>query len=181
MSAACEGVRRDLPGYESESLPAERRRALREHLALCVSCRVEAASVDPVLLFATLPAAEVSSGEVASVVASVRAGIALRQAERRIEGGPVRPGARTRTRLALGVAAAAAVLLAIAVPAGLKSRTAPVRVAGAKAASAPTPGISAVAAPGSDAKVSGAATVYDWNPGAGEPRVVWIVDGSLDI
>jgi hypothetical protein len=30
-------------------------------------------------------------------------------------------------------------------------------------------------------KASSGATVYDWNPGAGEPRVVWIVDGSLDI
>jgi hypothetical protein len=24
------------------------------------------------------------------------------------------------------------------------------------------------------------ATVYDWNPGGDEPRVVWIVDRSLD-
>jgi len=25
------------------------------------------------------------------------------------------------------------------------------------------------------------ATIYDWNPGGGQPRVVWIVDRSLDI
>jgi len=30
-------------------------------------------------------------------------------------------------------------------------------------------------------KVPGDATIYDWNPGGGQPRVVWIVDRSLDI
>jgi len=43
------------------------------------------------------------------------------------------------------------------------------------------PGVSVVASPEGAPKASGGATVYDWNPGAGEPRVVWIVDGSLDI
>jgi hypothetical protein len=30
-------------------------------------------------------------------------------------------------------------------------------------------------------KLPGDATIYDWNPGGGQPRVVWIVDRSLDI
>jgi Putative zinc-finger len=30
-------------------------------------------------------------------------------------------------------------------------------------------------------KLPADATIYDWNPGGGQPRVVWIVDRSLDI
>jgi hypothetical protein len=41
----------------------------------------------------------------------------------------------------------------------------------------------APAARGSSRTFPADATIYDWNPGAGveEPRVVWIVDRSLDI
>jgi hypothetical protein len=35
-------------------------------------------------------------------------------------------------------------------------------------------------APGGQ-KLPADATIYDWNPGGGQPRVVWIVDRSLDI
>jgi hypothetical protein len=74
-------------------------------------------------------------------------------------------------------AAAAVVFLALAVPSGLRTPAPePQRPAGPAAS-----GVSAAAAPAGTVKTSGGATVYDWNPGAGEPRVVWIVDGSLDI
>jgi hypothetical protein len=34
---------------------------------------------------------------------------------------------------------------------------------------------------GSKGNLPADATIYDWNPGGGQPRVVWIVDRSLDI
>jgi hypothetical protein len=44
-------------------------------------------------------------------------------------------------------------------------------------------GSTPVAQPASGGILPAEATIYDWNPGAGpeEPRVVWIVDRSLDI
>jgi anti-sigma factor RsiW len=180
MSASCQRVRGELLAYGREELSLPDRRAVREHLAACAACRAEAASTDPVLLFAGLPAAAVSSIEVASVVASVRAGIALRQAERRIEGLPVRSDVgKGRGRALRAAAAAAVVVLTMAVPSGLRSPDTP-EGAGA-VTGAPREEFSSVAGPEGAVKASAGATVYDWNPGAGEPRVVWIVDGSLDI
>jgi anti-sigma factor RsiW len=179
MKAACESVRGRLPAYARESLSAAERRAVREHLAECAVCRADAARSDPTILFAGLPVEEVSREEVASVVAAVRASVALRQAEQRL--GATAGRRRDQGRRARGVraaAAAAVVLLSLAVPSGLRSpadedrKPALQRVHGAA---------SSVAATGAAAEAPGGATIYDWNPGAGEPRVVWIVDGSLDI
>jgi hypothetical protein len=68
--------------------------------------------------------------------------------------------------------------LTLVVPSGLRppdaGRGTPVRTA-------PAAGFSAVAGPPGPPSASGGATVYDLSPGAGEPRVVWIVDESLDI
>ncbi len=180
MSASCGRVRGDLLAYGREELSAADRLAVREHLAGCAACRTEAASADPVLLFSGLSAAPVSSTEVASVVASVRAGIALRQSERRIEGHPVgRSLGKGRGRALRAAAAAAVVALTIAVPSGLRSPDAP--AGSGIVTGAPRAGFASAAGPEGAAKASAGATVYDWNPGAGEPRVVWIVDGSLDI
>jgi Putative zinc-finger len=179
MSAICERVRSRLPEYGREALPAVERHAVREHLLRCAACRAQAAADDPVLLFAGLPAEAVSSEEVASVVASVRAGIALRQAERRIERPSRRRGERGRRRVIRVGAAAAVVLLTLAIPSGLRSPAGEERAA--ETERAPAAAFSTVAGPESAAKASGGATIYDWNGGAGEPRVVWIVDGSLDI
>jgi len=176
MSAICDRVRANLPAYGREALEAEPRREVREHLAGCSACRAEAAAIDPVVLFGTLSPESVSSAEVASVVASVRAGIALRQAEGRI----ARPRRAEAGRRGIRAAAAAAVvLLTLVVPSGLKPP--PAGNEKAEARRAPSAEFSTVAGPDGSARASGGATVYDWNPGAGEPRVVWIVDGSLDI
>ncbi|MGH9369494.1 MAG: zf-HC2 domain-containing protein [Thermoanaerobaculia bacterium] len=181
MSAACESVRRRLPRFAGEQLPEAERREVRGHLSRCAACRAEAASQDPTLLFAGLPSPAVSSEEVASVVASVRAGVALKQAERRIAARPARyPGEGEATRRWPRAAAAAAVaLLTLAVPSGLQPPDSgqPAATAGR----APAAGLAASGAPEGVVEASSGATVYDWTPGAGEPRVVWIVDGSLDI
>ena len=181
MSATCERIRGRLPDYGREALPREERRAVREHLADCAACRAEAAAADPVLLFSALPSEGVSTEDVATVVASVRAGMALRQAERRIERPSGRAtGGRASRRSARLAAAAAVLLLTLALPFGPNPPKAPslAPIAGPSAAAAR---LSAAAGPSGPAEAGGGATVYDFNPGAGEPRVVWIVDGSLDI
>jgi anti-sigma factor RsiW len=184
VTSLCERTRAALPAYLAESLGESERRALRDHLAVCAACQAEAAAADPTVLFAFANPPEVSPAEVASVVESVRAGIALRQAERRIAPpAPYRPSRRG----ARAAAVAAVLLLTLAISSGpprsVPSAPSAPAVKSLEAASAgqnPTPGVSVVASPEGAPKASGA-TVYDWNPGAGEPRVVWIVDGSLDI
>jgi len=179
VSAACERVRANLPDYGRDRLASGPRQEVREHLAGCAACRTEAASIDPIVLFGTLAPEAVSPAEVASVVASVRAGIALRQTERRIARRPVGRRRDGRGRGIRAAAAAAVVALTLAVPSGLRSPSAGDPAAEAKRP--PGAGFSAAAGTEGAARASGGATVYDWNPGAGEPRVVWIVDGSLDI
>jgi hypothetical protein len=185
VTALCERTRAALPEYLAESLGESGRRAVRNHLAVCAACRAEAGAADPTLLFAFANPREVSSAEVASVVESVRAGIALRQAERRIAppatSRPSRHGARA-------AAVAAVLLLTLAISSGPPRSvpSTPSALSGksdeaASAGRSASPGVSVVASPEGAPKASGGATVYDWNPGAGEPRVVWIVDGSLDI
>jgi anti-sigma factor RsiW len=175
VSGSCDRARASLSGYGLEALSAEDRRAVREHLRGCPECRAAAAEEDPVLLFSAMPEPRVDATEIASVVSSVRAAIAWKEAERRVVSS--RPVGRSRRRRVRVAAAAAVFLLTLAVPSGLRT-PAPERDG---AAGTPPGDASAVAAPAGAAKASGGATVYDWNPGAGEPRVVWIVDGSLDI
>ncbi len=175
MSSSCDRTRASLAGYALDALSAEDRGAAREHLRRCPECRAAAAAADPVLLFSAMPEPRVDAAEVASVVSSVRAAIAWKEAERRVA--PSLPDGRARRRRARVAAAAAMFLLTLAVPSGLRS-PAPERDG---AAGTPPGEVSAVAAPAGAVKASGGATVYDWNPGEGEPRVVWIVDGSLDI
>jgi len=181
-TALCERTRAALPEYLAETLGESGRREVRGHLAVCAACRAEAASADPTLLFAFSNPPEVSSAEVASVVESVRAGIALREAERRIA--PPAPR-RASGRAARAAAAAAVLLLTLAISSGPPGSAPPApagkSVEAASAGPTALPGVAAVASPEGAPKASGGATVYDWNPGAGEPRVVWIVDGSLDI
>ena len=174
MTAACERVRTKLPDYARESLSDASGRDVREHLRVCAECRVEAARLDPTLLFAAIPAEPVDSAEVDSVVAAVRGAIDWREAERRVAPASSESVARSRRRTGRVAAAAAVFLLTLAVPSGLRSPAPRTGAASAEARPA------AVTREGT-VKTSGGATVYDWNPGAGEPRVVWIVDGSLDI
>ncbi|HKD18017.1 MAG TPA: zf-HC2 domain-containing protein [Thermoanaerobaculia bacterium] len=185
MSPLCPIVREGLADYLGERLPAPQRRILREHLAVCAECRNTAAAEDASLVFARPTTAEdVAPEEVASILASVRTGVAHIEAERRI--GASRPSRKRAARVA---AAAAVTLLALTIPAGSRRDT---RVASAPTAS-PVPtraaagpaaaGMAEAALPQEAVAPADGATVYELNPGAGreEPRVVWIVDRGLDI
>ena len=103
MSSVCREVRAQFAAYAEEALTPSERGALREHLALCGPCREEAAADDATLLFASaVPPAEVSEADMARILQGVRAGVALKRAERRLARPP---------RRAAAVAAAAAVAL----------------------------------------------------------------------
>jgi predicted anti-sigma-YlaC factor YlaD len=183
VSPLCPIVRESLADYLGERLPAPQRRILREHLAGCEDCRDAAAARDASLVFARpFTAEDVAPDEAASILVSVRTGVAHIEAERRIRAS--RPS-RKRVRVA---AAAAVALLALTIPA-VSRRDA--RVASAPAApavptrvaAASSDGLAEAALPEEAASPSEGATVYELNPGAGreEPRVVWIVDRGLDI
>ncbi len=224
MTAVCERTRTGFDGYLDESLSREERSAVREHLAGCAACRREASELDPALLFATLPAERVSDADAARILDGVRAGIALKTAERR-----VRPAPRHGKRIgATAAAVAAAVLIALTLSSPSPRRLelargaafpapapAPSRAAGPQGRSLPTNASASASASAANAGAGGAedsaaaiggpaatarpfspfaeasapgrqkvpadATIYDWNPGGGQPRVVWIVDRSLDI
>lgn len=179
MTALCSEVRGRFEGYLAEALSAGERRSVREHLSGCAACRGEAASWDPALLFAATPADEVSPEETARILSAVRSGIAWKQTERRLSTSQ----SGRRARVAASVAAVAALVLAL--PGGR------VRDEGRRSASAARhagkapegrPGrLTPLAAPPVRSTFPADATMYDWNPGGGEPRVVWIVDRSLDI
>ena len=186
MSPLCPIVRESLADYLDDRLPAPQRRILREHLAGCAECRDATSAQDASLVFARPFSAEVvAPEEAASILASVRTGVAHIEAERRIRAS--RPSRKRGARVA---AAAAVALLALTIPAGSRRDA---RVASAPAASpASTPvaassadgtGLAEAALPEEAASPSEGATVYELNPGAGreEPRVVWIVDRGLDI
>jgi hypothetical protein len=178
VSPACMDVRARFAAYADETLTPLERSAMREHVALCGPCREEAASTDATLLFAAGgPPAEVSAADMALILQGVRAGVALKRAERRL--------ARPPRRAAAVAAAAAVALFTLALPGGPERDARDVRRA-EPAAEAVTPSASArfglATAAGAPADAEGA-TVYEIAPGAGpnEPRVVWIVDRSLDI
>lgn len=187
MSPLCPIVREGLADYLGERLPAPQRRILREHLACCAECRDAAAAQDASLVFARPSAAEeVPADEAASILASVRTGVAHIEAERRIRASRPSGGRKRAGRVA---AAAAVILLALTIPAGFRrdarvaSVPAAVPVPTHAAAEPSAAGLAAAALPEETAAPADGATVYELNPGAGreEPRVVWIVDRGLDI
>jgi anti-sigma factor RsiW len=175
--SSCPDVRARLASYAVEELSSVQRRAVREHLALCGACREAAAAADPTLLFAkTVPVEDVSGADMARILEGVRVGVALKQAERRLA-----KHRRPARRTAAVAAAAAVAFFTLALPGGL-SRRASAPAARAAAGKSVTPGFAkaSVTAP---ADAAGGATVYEISPGSGpdNPRVVWIVDRSLDI
>jgi hypothetical protein len=175
--SACPDIRARLASYSAEELSGPQRREVREHLAGCRTCREAAVTADPTLLFAgAAPVEDVSAADMARILEGVRVGVALKQAERRLAMHR-KPGRRT----AAVAAAAAVVLFTLALPGGLSPR-ASAPAARATAGKTVTPGFAkaSVTAP---ADASGGATVYEIAPGSGpdNPRVVWIVDRSLDI
>jgi hypothetical protein len=180
MTFSCSETRDRFEDYAAEALAREDRCALREHLASCEECRAEAAAADPLFLFARTGGESASASDVSRVLEGVRAGVALKQAERRI--GP--PASRRRWSAA--GAAAAALLLTLLAPGAPARRGAPAAAAQRQAAEtgfapAAAPAQALPAPPGGTQKFPADATIYDFNPGAGQPRVVWIVDRSIDI
>ena len=185
MSISCEKVRSAFPKYLEDSLDAPDRREFRDHLASCPGCRDGLGSVEPSLFFARVKPEEVSDEDVAKVLAGVRAGIALGETEKRA--GSARRGSRRRVAAVASAAALAAMTLFLP---GSARRPADA-VATPIAASAPAPAAAFPAGRGFSPASEKApattfpadATIYDWNPGAAseEPRVVWIVDRSIDI
>lgn len=177
MNVLCETVRGRLPEYLEDGLSTEDRRTYREHIGSCEACRETVLEIEPSLVFARVRAEDVSSEDVARVLTGVRAGIALAEAERRAG----RARNRGRHRVAAAASAAALAAMTLVLPG---SRPAARRPASPVAAAPSAP---AGFAPAAQAAPSGTfpaeATIYDWNPGAAseEPRVVWIVDRSLDI
>jgi len=188
VSLSCLRTRELFSLYAAEALDTAARRELREHLASCEPCRAQAERADEGLLFAFAGAGDVTAEDVEQVLAGVRAGLDWRRFERRIS-----PAPRTRGRRGFLAAAAALVAFTLAFPEISPRQTVsvPVRVSTESVrlepAVAPEPaaldGSPAAIAPAAPANgtVPAKATVYDWNPGSGQPRVVWIVDRSLDI
>jgi anti-sigma factor RsiW len=181
MSLSCPDVRVRFGAYASDSLEGADRRAVREHLASCAGCREEAAAFDPLLLFATVRPVPESSPEAEQILSAVRTGILLKTAERKLAA----PSRRRRVgALASAAAAVALTVLGPGAPARRDAAAVPERAA-AKAtfhpAARPAPAAEGFEKVGGRQKFPADATIYDWNPGAGEPRVVWIVDRSIDI
>jgi hypothetical protein len=195
MSLSCREALAALPGYSAETLERGLRQSLRDHVAACGDCREAAVHTDPGLLFAgsarISPEDKVTDEVVAQILAGVRAGIAWRQAERKLTGD--RPARRRRGAAA---AAAAVVALALLVPASTSRRGQPYAVSNLAAprAQAQTqaqaqaqafvpvvPAARPVSPEVPASKLPADATIYDLSQGVGEPRVVWIVDRSLDI
>ena len=187
MSLSCEQVRARFGDYAAEGLAAEERRAVRGHLGMCAACREAAAVRDPLFVFSTAPAASTFPEETGRVLAAVRAGIALKQAQKRLEG----PAARRRVgALAAAASALALTLLAPGAPDYRAPSPSSVPRAEREAAKssfvpagnpAPAPAPDILEKTGGTGKYPAEATIYELNPGAGQPRVVWIVDRSIDI
>jgi Putative zinc-finger len=213
MSLSCREALDALPGYAAETLDSEIRQSLRDHVATCGDCREVAVHTDPGMLFnGSAPISPTTDEEVAQILAGVRAGIAWRQAERKLSGNTrlrrgTPPSPRARRRGVAAAAAAAVVALALLVPASTPRRG-PRAVSNLSAPRVPAQGLGQAQAQAqaetqaqAQAQASGPvvpaarpaslevpaskfpadATIYDLSKGVGEPRVVWIVDRSLDI
>jgi anti-sigma factor RsiW len=176
VNALCETVRGRLPEYLEDGLSTEDRRTYREHIGSCEACRDSVLEIEPSLVFARVRPEDVSSEDVERVLTGVRAGIGLAEAERRAG----RARNRGRHRVAAMASAAALVAMTLVLPG---SRPAARRPSGPVAAAPAPAGFAPAAQTAPSGTFPAEATIYDWNPGAPseEPRVVWIVDRSLDI
>jgi hypothetical protein len=205
LPQACVSARALFAGYLDETLSREERSSVREHIAGCAGCRRVASSDDPAFLFAGIREAEpeVTPAETAKILEAVRTGIQLKTAERRLREARARRRSWARPAMTAAAAVAAGVLAWRLSPRPESARiasvhgAAPATGANVRSAHSAAPVAESPARPASiapslpgglepaktDAKgnVPGDATIYDWNPGGGQPRVVWIVDRSLDI
>ena len=177
-SPVCLEVCGRVPEYLDDLLAPPAARAVREHLAACGPCRDDAAAIEPTVLFARISPEDVSPEDIRRVLEGVRAGLALKETERKLASGR----ARRRSRIAAMASAAAVAAMTLFTPGSSRSTGRPA-VAARPPAAAPATGFSPAARTAPAATFPADATIYDWNPGTGteEPRVVWIVDRSLDI
>jgi len=185
VSLSCREIQARLGPYAAEELAAADRRAVREHIAACGDCRLLAVEADPTLLFAgPVPIEDVSAADAARILEGVRAAVAVRQAERRLASSE-RPRPIGRRRAIIAAAVAAVGLTTLGLPGGPARGVRTPPDGGPSAASVvETPALATASRPSAAAAAAPAgATVYEIAPGRGpnEPRVVWIVDGSLDI
>jgi anti-sigma factor RsiW len=180
VSAICPVPDSSIAAYRRDDVSEPERRALRAHLSACPACRDRAIAADPTLIFGLAPV-EVPADETEArlVLENVRAAIAMRTASRKIEATHARHGLRS------AAVVAAAALLALTSSAPRRPRAAT-----ASAARAPRNGFQDAATkivrPGGDDSPSmpSSATIYEWNPGSAspdDPKIVWIVDRSLDL
>jgi len=180
MTEACRTASARAEAYRQDRLAEAERLAFRAHLAECASCRRDAIAADPTLIFAVAPAPPpVGDAETRAILENVKAAIAVREADRRLRGN----GARRARRSAAALGAAALLALTFSAPVARRS----VSIAAARPAG---PGGIAGAAnrivrPGSEEpSMPSSATIYEWNPGTAspdDPKIVWIVDRSLDL
>jgi len=178
MSAPCRDIRERLADYLEERLPSGEGRCLKAHLAVCGACRDEAGRIEPAVLFARTEPEEVSAEDAARILSGVRAGVALKEAERKLSGAR----ARRRRRIAAMASAAALAAMTLVLPGSGRRPEAPAPAAAHRTETGGR-GFAPAARGGIERTFPADATIYNWNPGAGieEPRVVWIVDRSLDI
>jgi hypothetical protein len=186
MSSSClDGLQMD--SFLSDSLGRADRAAATDHVRSCADCRLRALERDPSAVFrlAASPEPSVSEDETRRILENVRVAIAIREASRKIEQAPA--GGMGMRRTAAALAAAALLSLTASSPMSRTSRRAasPARESSAREASAPSAFARAAASERSDDALAPAtATVYEWNPGANspdDPKIVWIVDRSLDL
>jgi hypothetical protein len=178
VKGSCGELSRRLPEYLEDALTVDEQRSMREHLSSCDSCRDEVGAVEPSLLFARVGPEDVAAEDVIRILDGVRAGIVLAETERKL--GLAR--SRRRRRFA-GMASAAAVAAMTLFLPGSGRRPTETQTVASPSVDHTAPGFSPAARGERRGTFPADATIYDWNPGAGsrEPRVVWIVDRSLDI
>ena len=99
----CLEFRELLDAYLEESLEEERRRMFRRHLRECASCREQAVSDDPTLLFSAAPETPVSEADIEACAAAVTTQIKQRRLARSLS---------RRRRPWLAAAAAAVIMIA---------------------------------------------------------------------
>lgn len=184
MSSPCLDARR-MESFLCDALGRAERAAATEHVRSCADCRLRALESDPSVVFRLALAREpaVSEEESRQVLENVRVAIAIRQASRKIEPPPASGLGMRRTAAAL--AAAALLSLTASSPMARRSASSARIAPAAPPAGAPSSFARASAPERSDDAVAPAtATVYEWNPGANspdDPKIVWIVDRSLDL
>lgn len=182
MSALCPPVASLSEEYRADRLTEADRREFRAHLLACEECRRTAIRHDPAILFALASAPPVSDdAEARAILEHVKAALAVRDASRKLDRSA---SERHGRRAAAAVGAAALIALTFSAP--LTRRRPPAVLASrAGISSRIRNAATKIVRPGADEpSLPSSATIYEWNPGAAspdDPKIVWIVDRSLDL